>query len=68
MDPQGNPWVALFRTNTLVRINPNTMAVTRFKQANEASRSRRIEYHQRRDGVVRGRAARLPGAHQSPDW
>ena len=32
-----------FRTNTLVRIDPNTLAVTPFKQATEASRSRRIE-------------------------
>jgi virginiamycin B lyase len=44
LDPQGNPWVALFRTNTLVRINPATLEVTRFTQANEASRSRRIEF------------------------
>ncbi len=43
IDKDGYPWAALFRTNTLVRIDPNTLAVTPFKQANEASRSRRIE-------------------------
>ena len=43
IDKDGYPWAALFRTNTLVRIDPNTLTVTPFKQANEASRSRRIE-------------------------
>ena len=68
MDPQGNPWVALFRTNTLVRIDPNTMAVTRFKQANEASRSRRIEFTS--DGMAwyvdepRGYLGRINPDHQ----
>jgi virginiamycin B lyase len=44
LDNQGNPWVALFRTNTLARIDPNTLAVTKFTQATPESRSRRIEW------------------------
>jgi virginiamycin B lyase len=43
IDKDGYPWVALFRTNTLVRVDPNTLTVTPFKQASDASRSRRIE-------------------------
>ena len=44
LDNAGNPWVALFRTNTVVRVNPETMELTPFKEASESSRSRRIEW------------------------
>jgi virginiamycin B lyase len=50
MDNQGNPWVALFRTNTVVRVNPETLELTPFKEASETSRSRRIEWTS--DGMV----------------
>jgi virginiamycin B lyase len=44
LDAQGNPWVALFRTNTLVKIDPVTLAITRYSEATPESRSRRIEW------------------------
>jgi virginiamycin B lyase len=50
MDNEGHPWVALFRTNTVVRVNPETMALTPFKEASDSSRSRRIEWTS--DGMV----------------
>jgi virginiamycin B lyase len=43
IDKAGIPWVALLRTNTVVRVDPDKLTVTPFKQAHEASRSRRIE-------------------------
>jgi virginiamycin B lyase len=43
LDLDGNPWVALFGTNQLVRIDRDTREMTHFNKASEASRSRRIE-------------------------
>jgi virginiamycin B lyase len=50
MDPQGNPWAMLLRTNTVAKIDPNTLTVTKMKQANEASRGRRLDITS--DGMV----------------
>ena len=44
LDDQGRPLVALLRTNQIVRIDPTTLAITRFQQADPASRSRRVEW------------------------
>jgi len=44
LDDAGNPWVALFRTNTVVRVNPETLELTYFEKAQETSRSRRIAW------------------------
>lgn len=73
LDAEGHPWVALFRTNTLVRIDPNTLAVTRFEEANEASRSRRVEWTS--DGMAwyadepRGYLGRInPAAGEAKEW
>jgi virginiamycin B lyase len=50
IDDAGHPWVALFNTNQVIRIHPETMEITRFEKAAESSRSRRIEVT--RDGSV----------------
>jgi virginiamycin B lyase len=42
MDRAGHPWVSLFGTNHVVRIDPETLEITRFEKADEGSRSRRI--------------------------
>src|SRR5690606_10022068 len=42
IDAEGNPWVSLFRTNTVARVNPETLELTYFEKAEDASRSRRI--------------------------
>jgi virginiamycin B lyase len=39
----GAPYIALLRTNTIAKVDPNTLAVTKFTYANEASRSRRLD-------------------------
>src|SRR5690606_9027237 len=50
LDPQGNPWVALLRTNMVAKIDPKTLAVTRLEQGDPKARSRRIEVTS--DGMV----------------
>ncbi len=73
LDPQGNPWVALLRTNMVAKIDPNTLTVTRFNQANEKSRSRRIEVTS--DGMIwygdegRGYLGRInPTTGENREW
>ena len=39
----GAPYIALLRTNTIAKVDPVTLAVTKFKYANEGSRSRRLD-------------------------
>mgnify|MGYP002622238046 CR=1 FL=1 len=43
MDAEGHPWVSLFGTNQLVRINPETLELTHFDKMTPESRSRRLE-------------------------
>jgi virginiamycin B lyase len=43
IDHAGHPWVSLFNTNTVVRIDAETLALTHFEKATPASRSRRLE-------------------------
>jgi virginiamycin B lyase len=43
MDDKGHPWVSLLGTNTVVRVDQETLALTHFKEATPESRSRRIE-------------------------
>ncbi len=43
MDEEGHPWVSLFGTDEVIRIHPETHEITRFKKAQESSRSRRLE-------------------------
>jgi virginiamycin B lyase len=73
LDKDGNPWVALLRTNTVVRIDPNKLTVTPFKQAHETSRSRRIEATP--DGMIwyvdetRGFLGRInPATGEAKEW
>lgn len=42
MDAKGTPWFCEFGSNALVRINPKTLALTRFPLAHERTRPRRI--------------------------
>jgi len=73
IDQAGHPWVALFRTNLVVRIDPNTLEVTRFEEATAESRSRRIEVTN--DGMVwyvdepRGMLGRIdPTTGETREW
>ena len=73
IDKDGYPWVALLRTNTVVRVDPKTLALTPFKQAHEASRSRRIEATS--DGMIwygdeaRGYLGRInPATGETKEW
>ena len=73
LDANGTPWVALLRTNTVAKIDPNTLAVTRFNQANEKSRSRRLDVTS--DGRVwygdeaRGFLGRInPATGEAKEW
>ena len=50
IDNVGAPWVALARMNLIVRIDPATLAVTRFEQGDPKARSRRVEWTA--DGMV----------------
>lgn len=66
LDNEGRPLVALLRTNTVVRVDPNTLELTRFTQGDAASRSRRVEWTP--DGMIwygdeaRGRLGRINAA------
>ena len=73
LDKDGNPWVALLRTNTVVRVDPAKLTVTPFKQAHESSRSRRIEATP--DGMIwyvdetRGYLGRInPATSEAKEW
>jgi virginiamycin B lyase len=73
IDPKGNPWAMLLRTNTVVKIDPNTLAFTKMKQANEASRGRRLDITP--DGMVwyvdeaRGYFGRIhPETGETKEW
>jgi virginiamycin B lyase len=43
IDAKGTVWVALLRVGMIARIDPQTLAVTRFREGGEASRSRRLD-------------------------
>jgi virginiamycin B lyase len=46
----GDPWVALFRTNTIVRVDSESLELTRFEEASPNSRSRRLDVTE--DGII----------------
>jgi virginiamycin B lyase len=50
LDEGGDVWVSLFNTDSVVRVDPETMALTHFRKATPESRSRRLETT--RDGWV----------------
>jgi virginiamycin B lyase len=73
VDAKGTPWAMLLRTNTVVRIDPNTLAFTKFKQADEGSRGRRLDVTP--DGMVwyvdeaRGYIGRInPESGEAKEW
>jgi virginiamycin B lyase len=73
IDNDGAPWVALLRTNLIVRIDPATLAVTRFEQGDPKARSRRVEWTS--DGMVwyadeaRGFLGRInPKTREVKEW
>jgi virginiamycin B lyase len=73
LDAKGTPWVALFRTNTVAKIDPNTLVVARFNQAHAESRSRRLDVTP--DGMVwygdqpRGFLGRInPATGETKEW
>jgi virginiamycin B lyase len=49
IDDEGHPWVALFNQDHVIRIDPETLEIERFRKATPESRSRRIELA---DGAV----------------
>src|SRR5688572_24862919 len=50
MDGNGIPWAILLRTNTVVKINPETLELTPFSQAHANSRARRLDVTS--DGMI----------------
>ena len=42
LDSKGTPWVNLFGTNKIAKVDPKTMEITTFELANERTRDRRI--------------------------
>jgi virginiamycin B lyase len=73
LDDEGHPWVALFRTNTVVRVDPETLELTRFEEAEAASQARRLEWTE--DGMVwyldqpRGYLGRIdPATGEVTEW
>jgi virginiamycin B lyase len=73
MDAKGTPWVALLRIGMVAKVDPGTLAVTRFKEASEASRSRRLDVTT--DGMIwygdeaRGYLGRLhPETGETREW
>jgi virginiamycin B lyase len=73
LDSEGRPVVALFRTNTTIRIDPNTFEITRFPQKDAAARSRRVE--STADGMIwygdeaRGFLGRInPATGEITEW
>ena len=43
IDSKGTVWVALLRVGMVAKIDPQTMAVTQFKEGADTSRSRRLD-------------------------
>ena len=72
LDGKGHPVVALLRTNTIVRVDPATLKLTRFTQGDAASRSRRVEWTP--DGIwyadeARGYLGRIdPASGKVKEW
>lgn len=73
LDGNGVPHVALLRTNAIVRVNPETMELTRFQQGDPAARSRRLAVTD--DGMIwygdeaRGMLGRIdPRTGQTKEW
>jgi len=73
MDKNGTIWVALLRVGMVAKIDPQTMAVTRFKEGAETSRSRRLAVLN--DGTIfvgdeaRGMLARInPATGEVKEW
>jgi virginiamycin B lyase len=73
MGPKGDLWVALLRVGLIARVDPNTLEVTRFKEGDEKSRSRRLEVTS--DGMVwygdeaRGMFGRInPATGEVKEW
>jgi virginiamycin B lyase len=73
LDSRGNPLVALLRIGKVARVDAVTLAVTRFDQANEASRSRRLDVTS--DGMIwygdeaRGYLGRInPATGETREW
>ena len=64
---KGAPYVALLRTNTIAKVDPNDAGRDEVQVRERGSRSRRVGRAARRHGVVRRRGARLHRAHQSGD-
>ena len=64
---KGTIWVALLRVGMVAKIDPQTMAVTRFKEGADTSRSRRLDVLARRHHLVRRRGARHARPDQSGD-
>ena len=64
IDSKGTVWVALLRVGMIAKIDPQTLAVTRFKEGAETSRSRRLDVLGRRHHLVRRRGARHARARQ----
>jgi virginiamycin B lyase len=73
LDPKGIPTIALLRVGKAVKVDPATLAVTRFNQASDASRSRRLDVTA--DGMIwygdeaRGYLGRIdPATGETKEW
>jgi virginiamycin B lyase len=73
IDDRGTVWVALLRTGMIAKIDPGTLKVSRVKEANEASRARRLEVTA--DGMIwygdeaRGFLGRIdPATGETKEW
>jgi virginiamycin B lyase len=73
IDKNGTVWVALLRIGMVAKIDPNTLAVTRFKEGGDNSRSRRIDVLN--DGTIwvgdeaRGMLTRInPAGGEVKEW
>ena len=73
IDSKGTIWVALLRVGMVAKIDPQTMAVTRFKEGADTSRSRRLDVLA--DGTIwfgdeaRGMLGRLnPATGEVKEW
>ena len=73
IDSKGTVWVALLRIGMIAKIDPQTMAVTRFKEGADTSRSRRLDVLA--DGTIwfgdeaRGMLGRInPATGEVKEW
>jgi len=73
LDHGGKPWAILLRTNTIVAIDPETLALTRYEQASPQARGRRLEVTS--DGMIwyvdeaRGFLGRInPVTRETKEW